>query len=320
MVASFLSALLTVALLAAVQLVVDPPMLLAERLLPGGGWIEIAALAAWAAWLAGRMLDPKAQPAWRRRAWLLFTVAFFAQLALGLAGLERFLMSGALHVPVPAVILAGPVYRGEGLFMPILFGAALLAAGPAWCSHLCYFGAIDAAAASRAVRPGALPSWVRAMRYGMIPIVAGAALGLGLAGAPAAIAAGAALAFGALGLGVTLLWSRRAGFMAHCTWFCPMGAIATTAGRLSPFRLRLDDGCDGCGACALACRYGALSPADIDRRRPGETCTLCGDCVGRCPSRNAGYRFGPLRGERVRAAFIVVAVSLQAVFLGVARV
>jgi len=91
-----------------------------------------------------------------------------------------------------------------------------------------------------------------------------------------------------------LAWSARAGFMAHCTWFCPMGA--------------------------LACRYGALSPADIDRRKPGPTCTLCGDCVGRCRSHSAGYGFWPLRGEGVRAAFIALVVALHAVFLGVARV
>ena len=98
------------------------------------------------------------------------------------------------------------------------------------------------------------------------------------------------------------------------------GALATTLGKLSPFRLRLAERCDGCGACALGCRYGALAPADIERRRPGPTCTLCGDCVGRCKARSAEYRFGPWRGDRVRAAFIAVVVALHAVFLGVARV
>jgi len=312
--------LITAGLLAVVQAKVRTPMVLAERFLAGGGWLEILAASAYAAWLTERMLDPKVQPKWRRRVWLGFTIVFFGQLALGLVGFDRFLMTGELHLPVPAVILAGPVFRGEGLFMPILFGAALLLVGPAWCSHLCYFGGIDGVAAAVVKRPGALPAWVRVARYVMIAVVVGAALALRYGGASTAVAAGAGLAFGAIGLGVTIVWSRRAGFMAHCTWFCPMGALATTLGKASPFRLRLADSCDGCGACAFACRYGALCPGDIERRIPGPTCTLCGDCVGRCQSRSAEYRFGPLRGARVRAAFIAIVVALHAVFLAVARV
>jgi NAD-dependent dihydropyrimidine dehydrogenase PreA subunit len=318
--ASAAAFLITAGLLAIVQLKVARPMLLAERFLAGGGWLEILALAAYAAWLSGAMLDTRRQPLLRRRAWLAFTVVFFGQLALGLAGFERFLMSGTLHLPVPAVILAGPLYRGEGLFMPILFGAALLAVGPAWCSHLCYFGALDALASSRRRRPAPLPRWVRSARFATVAAVALGALGLRLAGAPTALAAWAGLGFGAVGLGAMALWSRRAGFMAHCTWLCPMGALATTLGKLSPFRVRLAESCDGCGACALACRYGALEAGDIARRSPGATCALCGDCVGRCKSRSAEYRFGPWRGDRVRAAFIAVVVALHAAFLGVARV
>ena len=69
---------------------------------------------------------------------------FFGQLALGIFADPIFLMTGKLHLPIPAVILAGPLYRFEGLFMPILFISTLLLSGPAWCSQLCYFGAFDA--------------------------------------------------------------------------------------------------------------------------------------------------------------------------------
>jgi len=224
---------------------------------------------------------------------------FFAQLALGLAGLGRFLMSGALHVPVPAVILAGPVYRGEGLFMPILFGAALLLVGPAWCSHLCYFGALDAAAADARRRPGALPGWARIARWAVIPAVAGAALGLRLAGARPAVAAGAGIAFGVAGLGAMIGWSRRRGLMGHCTWLCPMGALATTLGKMSPFRLRLADGCDGCGACAPACRYGALAPADLER--PARCAATASAAAGRAAPSTASAR-GAASGSAPRSS------------------
>ena len=49
-------------------------------------------------------------------------MVFFSQLALGLVGFSRFLMTGALHVPVPAVIVAGPLSAGGGLYVPSFSG------------------------------------------------------------------------------------------------------------------------------------------------------------------------------------------------------
>ena len=34
--------------------------------------------------------------------------------------------------PIPAMILAGPLYRGEGFFMPLLFLSTIFFVGPAW--------------------------------------------------------------------------------------------------------------------------------------------------------------------------------------------
>ena len=38
---------------------------------------------------------------------------------------------------------------------------------------------------------------------------------------------GLAAAFGLVGVGIMVLWSRRAGHMTHCTMWCPMGWFAT---------------------------------------------------------------------------------------------
>ncbi|MFH1845693.1 MAG: 4Fe-4S ferredoxin, partial [bacterium] len=84
-VAAFLVAAVS---LTVVQLVVDNPLVLLERFLPGGGWLMTLWLGVYAAWLAGKMLDPAVQPIWRRRVWLLFSVVFFGQLALGLLGID----------------------------------------------------------------------------------------------------------------------------------------------------------------------------------------------------------------------------------------
>ncbi len=314
------AAVATLALLLPVQVLSSRPLLLAERFLPGAGFAQALLLAGYAAFLAHRMLDPRRSGTWRRRSWLLFSVVFYGQLALGMLGLDRFLMTGVLHVPVPAVIAGGPAFRGEGFFMPILFGSTLLLSGPAWCSHLCYLGAWDALAASRRRRPGALPAWRRWFQPAMLLATVATGFALRAADASPASAAAVGIGFGGAGLAVMAWASRWRGAMVHCTVFCPIGWLATRLGRVSPFRLRLADACDGCGACATACRYGALEKADIARRRAGPSCTLCGDCVKACRHGYAQIRFPGLRPDRSRALFLVVVIALHAAFLGVARV
>lgn len=144
-------------------LFVAPQVFLTERFLPGWAPLHILLAGFWASWVASRLGDRDAAPRTRLFIWCLFSVAFFVQLALGLAGYGLFLMTGNLHLPVPGMILAAPLYRGGGLFMPILFGVSVLLAGAAWCSHLCYFGVWDSVAASgrKAVPP---PRWMSRLR------------------------------------------------------------------------------------------------------------------------------------------------------------
>ena len=147
------------------------------------------------------------------------------------------------------------------------------------------------------------------------------ALALRLAGASAGLAASLAALFGLAGVGVMLAASRRAGAMVHCTAFCPIGLLGNLLGRLTPWRMAIRrDTCTRCGACALACRYSALSQGDIEAGRPGLSCTLCGDCVAACPHRSMGYRLPGLSPQAARAAFLTLAAALHAVFLGVARI
>jgi polyferredoxin len=304
-----------------VQLVVERPMLIAERFIPGAGWVEILALAAYAAWLVGVLHETRHTALWRRRLWTFFSLVFFAQLAIGLAGIEQFLMSGKLHLPIPAMIMAGPLYRGSGIFMPILFGATVLLVGPAWCSYLCYVGSWDLNGALARRRPAQLPRWRNWFRVGVLVLVAGTALALRVAGVPGITATLLGLAVGLIGVGIMVTTSRRTGSMIHCTMYCPVGLAADVLGKLSPFRLRLrEDSCTDCGACAITCRYGALRPEDIARRRPGLTCTLCGDCLPACRSNAIEYRCPGLSPPIARAAFLLLVVSLHAVFLGVARI
>jgi polyferredoxin len=238
---------------------------------------------------------------------------------MALAGLEKLLMTGKLHLPVPALIMAGPIYRGSGFFMAILFTASVLLVGPAWCSWLCYIGAWDDRLSRAVKRPDHLPKWRNAMRVIILVLIVVTAFGLGRLGVGGATAAWLAAGFGLFGVGLMVFWSRRNGNMAHCTAYCPMGWVATRMGKVSPWRLKISPSCTDCGACTPACRYDALYPENVLARVPGEACTLCGDCLSNCPTGSIEYHFPGMKSSRARTVFLVMVTAMHAAWIGVAR-
>ncbi|MDK9708452.1 MAG: 4Fe-4S binding protein [Desulforhopalus sp.] len=314
-----LAFLLTLAGLAIAKHKTSLDIILLDRFFPSGGWIMIILLGIYAAWITGKMLQPEISGKWRRMIWTIFSAVFFLQLFLGLIGFSRFLMTGSLHLPIPALIAAGPLYRGEGFFMIILFAVTLVLVGPAWCSHLCYIGAWDNLAATNKKRPGSLPDWTKHARWLLCLAVLGTATILGKSGQPPTLAIALAAAFGLGGLAVMLTWSRRSGIMTHCTTYCPMGLLANIFGKINPWRIRIGQKCCKCGLCTRVCRYGALSPGHIASGKAGMNCSLCGDCISGCPHGQLQYQFPGLGPEAARTGFIAIIVALHAVFLGVAR-
>ncbi len=310
---------LTAVTLSMIQLKVQLNMLLLNRFLPGFGWVEIFLLSVYGAVVAARIYDHKTQAKWRIRVWHLFTIVFFTQLILGLLGFDFFLMTGQLHLPVPALIAAGPIYRGQEYFMVFLFLGTLILVGPAWCSHLCYIGAWDDAASRLKGEPGYYRN--DRVRIVITALVIATAILLRVFGVGWLSATILAAAFGFAGVGVMLWFSRKKGTMVHCTAYCPIGLFANILGKLNPFRIRIDTGgCTSCMACANVCRYSALTLKDIQAGKPSLTCTLCGDCIADCPENTIHYHFPGLSAETARKLFIVLVVTLHAVFLGVARI
>jgi ferredoxin len=295
-------------------------VLLAERFFPGWGGLEIFGLGLYASWITGLMLDPSRSARIRGRIWGLFSLVFFAQAGLGLMGVPHLLMTGDPHLPVPALIAAGPVFRGGGYFMLILFTTSVLLAGPAWCSHLCYIGAWDHwASNSRRATPQLAPR-AKHLRAVFLVLVLAAAFLMRALGVSTFAAVWSAAIFGLVGVAIMVVVSRRRGTMVHCTTYCPIGVVSNVLGKVNPWRVKIGEGCTLCGKCSRACRYSALAREDLERGRVGLSCTLCGDCVNACPEGRMHYAFPGLSPAAARAAFIALAVALHAVFLGVARI
>ena len=296
------------------------PILLADRFLPGSGWLEIFFIGLYATWVGKKMISTDKTSLIRSKIWGFFSFVFFAQLILGLVGIQEMLMTGKLHLPVPALIVAGPLYRGSGLFMLILFTVTVLLVGPAWCSYLCYIGAWDDYLCNRKKkRPNNLPSWLNQGRIYMLILVVAAAVALRIWGVSSWVAVASALIFGIIGIGIMVGLSTRWRMMVHCTAYCPMGIISNLMGKINPWRLRINPDCNQCGACTSACRYNALLKKNIEQNKPGITCTLCGDCIAGCKDRYISYHFPGLAPLAARKAFLVMCITLHAVFLGVAR-
>lgn len=221
---------------------------------------------------------------------------------------------------MPAFIAAGPAFRGGGYFMPILYLSTVLLVGPGWCSHLRYIGAADDACARLGRKiPKRLPARIGWWRLATLGLTVGGALAMRWAGVPTLAAVWAAALFGLVGLVIMATHSRATGVMSTARPIAPL-ALSATCLATSPWRIRIAEGCDGCGRCLRVCRYLALSPADSASGRPGSTCTLCGDCVGACPGARIGFRFPGLPPLAARQAFFALVIALHAVFLGVARI
>lgn len=297
----------------------SPRLFLAEHFVRGAGWLQVILITAYAGFLAFRMQDPVKAPKWRIFSWSLFSALFFGQLLLGLLVSDAFLFSGKLHLPIPAMILAGPLYRYELSFMTLLFLSTVVLTGPAWCSQLCYFGAIDHWAA-RSATSGKPVLYSAPLRFTTLAVTISGALVMRWLGASMWITTILALLFGSIGLAVMLVFSRTRRTMVHCTAYCPIGTLVHLLKKVNPFRLRISPQCTRCMRCLSHCRYDALHREDILKGTPGGTCTLCGDCLAGCPHNAIVYKFFGLSARNAQFLWLFLTISLHALFLAVARI
>jgi len=307
-------------MLSMVQLNIDNPIILLERFVKHGGWIEIFLIGIYAAIIASKIQDPKSSPYWRRVSWTIFSIVFFVQLFLGLIGFEKFLMTGDLHLPVPMMIMAGPLYRFELSVMTFLFLSTLIVTGPAWCSQLCYFGALDNLSSLRKKPVRGKIRYLFHMKSLIIIVIIAAIILLRWFDTSFVASTLAAAGFGLAGILILLFISSRKGKMMHCLTWCPIGTIVNYGKFINPFRMYIDSSCTLCMKCTSYCRYDALNPEDIKSGKPAITCTYCGDCLLACHAGSIKYKFFSMKPEKARKLYLFLTISFHAIFLALGRI
>jgi ferredoxin-type protein NapH len=311
--------MLTLTLLAFVQVKVERPMILAERFFKGGGWVEIFLISYWGAFVVYKMQDRENVPRWRKITWTTFSIVFFSQLIIGLSGFDKFLMTGKLHLPIPMMILAGPIYRGQLSVMTILFLSTVILTGPAWCSQLCYFGAFDNLASGGKTSKEVLRN-KGAIKSTVLILVIAMAIILRWMNVDMVVATFIAIAFGIGGILIMILFSLKRKKMVHCVMYCPIGTVVNVFKHVNPFRMYIDQSCTLCMNCTKFCKYDALNPQDIRNSKPSITCTLCGDCLAGCHNNSIKYKFLKISPERARNLYLILTISLHATCLTLARI
>lgn len=311
--------LLTFILLAFVQVKVERPMLIAERFIKGAGWAEILLIAFYGAFVIYKMQDPLNVPKWRRITWTTFSIIFFTQLIIGISGFDKFLMTGKLHLPIPMMIIGGPVYREQLSVMTILFLSTIVLTGPAWCSQLCYFGAFDNMA-SKGKTSKEILRHKGAIKYTILFLVIGMAIILRWLNISVLLSTLLAASFGVVGILVMIIFSMKKKKMVHCALYCPVGTVVNIFKHVNPFRMYIDKSCTLCMNCTKFCKYDALNLKDIKNSKPSIACTFCGDCLAGCHHDSIKYKFLNLNPEQSRNLYLILTISLHAACIALARI
>lgn len=304
--------------------IMKPGLFFLDRLVIGGGWVQIVLIAAWAYWLADHLIGKKPADLWRYRAWRLLCIVFFAQIILGYFFGYPFVASQArIHLPVPGLIVMNAIANeNASMFMTYLFLGTVLLLGSSWCSHLCYFGGFDNMAATLSkAKPisAAATKRMQAVRYAVFFVALGLPLASRLAGLPMSYVWWTAFVVGILYFPYAFFISRRYGRMAYCTGVCPMGLLSTRLAKVSPWRIRRTDTCNDCGACIPVCRWGAITKESLIKGGPTLDCTQCRACINVCRNRKGlEVRFLGMGKKREWPEQLLVGlvVIVHAVFLG----
>ena len=70
-------------------------------------------------------------------------------------------------------------------------------------------------------------------------------------------------------------------FRPFCKYICPFGVFLGFFNKISPYRYKVEEQCNGCGVCGRKCKMGATP-----YRQPNSMeCIRCGECIRKCPKK-----------------------------------
>ncbi|MBN1524068.1 MAG: 4Fe-4S binding protein [Spirochaetales bacterium] len=95
-----------------------------------------------------------------------------------------------------------------------------------------------------------------------------------------------------------------------CRWFCPLGAVIGLVQKLSPWKIRTNQGCNECGICSAKC------PVNIkiqgQKTITDSRCIKCGECVTAC--KKNGIALSLPKGKLAITRIPLIGVFTLAVF------
>lgn len=95
-----------------------------------------------------------------------------------------------------------------------------------------------------------------------------------------------------------------------CTYICPSGLLLSAVAGIRPVRLRIADGCTGCGLCRSVC---PVTASQGKQGTMGAECLLCGRCWSICPTRAITCRPTGYKGNGInqtRRDFITLGLGI----------
>ena len=202
-------------MLTMIQLKVEMPMLLLERFFKGGGWIEIVAVSFFGAFVVHKMQNVRESGRWRKIIWTIYSV-WFCPTFLGIFASDIFLLSGNFICRFKRIDCL-PIFRWQKSIMTLLFLSTIVLTGPAWCSQLCYFGAIDNAFSKGKPVRGPLKNKM-VYKHGVLLLVILGAILARVFNLSMTWAAVAGISFGLAGFVVMILF--RSGLTTYGSLFC----------------------------------------------------------------------------------------------------
>ncbi len=218
------------------------------------------------------------------------------------------------------IIFPGSLLKGFANIasMIVIWLAASLALGRAWCSWGCFYGGLDEGFSRLTKRPLIKkidPLWTYLPFAVLLAVVLLSALALSpvycewlcpykavteFAAITSITTLVQTIIFVLLFVGLVIVLPLLTKRRTQCGLFCPFGAMQSFTNKLNVFAVRIDrEKCLDCGRCIRECPTFSLDEQSVKAGRARLTCAKCGRCVDVCPRDAVSYH---LKGTRLGAS------------------